>query len=161
MAEKKEKPTGDTIQLVNFRLRNEEFGLDVSSIREITRITNISHVPEAPFFLRGVMNLRGKIIAVIDLSKLFGFASQEDLPKSARIIVAELKNQTVGILVDDVQEVLKIPEENIEPAPELIGSEVKKDYIRGVGKLENRLILLLDLEKIMTPHEMEEVANVK
>jgi purine-binding chemotaxis protein CheW len=129
-------------------------------VREITRVVDISHIPESPSFIEGVTNLRGQIIPVVDLAKQFGLAPQEKLPESARIVVTEVKGQTVGMIVDEVPEVIKIPEENIEPTPELIQTKIRKDYIKGVGKLENRLIVLLDLEKVLAPHELEEVAKV-
>ena len=160
MAEKAEKPTGEMIQVVNFRLRDEEFGVEIGSVREITKVADISHIPNAPSFIQGVTNLRGQVMAVIDLAKQFGLAPQENLPESARIVVTAVNGQTVGMLVDEVPEVLKIPEENIEPTPELIQTEIRKDYIKGVGKLENRLIILLDLERVLAPHEVEEVAKV-
>jgi purine-binding chemotaxis protein CheW len=147
-------------QFVNFRLRGEEYGVDIGSVREITRVVDISHIPESPSFIEGVTNLRGQIIPVVDLAKQFGLAPQEKLPESARIVVTEVKGQTVGMIVDEVSEVLKISEENIEPTPELIQTKIRKDYIKGVGKLENRLIVLLDLEKVLAPHELEEVAKV-
>jgi purine-binding chemotaxis protein CheW len=147
-------------QFVNFRLRDEEYGVDIASVREITRVVDISHIPESPSFIEGVTNLRGQIIPVVDLAKQFGLAPQEKLPESARIVVTEVKGQTVGMIVDEVPEVIKIPEENIEPTPELIQTKIRKDYIKGVGKLENRLIVLLDLEKVLAPQELEEVAKV-
>ncbi len=159
-ADKTKKITGEVIQLINFRLRNEEFGVDIGSVREITRVVDITHIPEAPAFIQGVTNLRGQVIAVIDLAEQFRLSAQEKLPDSARIVVTEFNGQTVGMLVDEVPGVLKIPEENIEPTPELIQSEVSKDYIKGVGKLEDRLIVLLDLEKVLAPHEVEELADV-
>jgi len=159
MAEQEKKTTGEMVQLVNFRLRDEEFGLDIGSVREITRVADITHIPEAPSFIYGVTNLRGQVIAVIDLARQFGLAPQQDLPETAKIVVTEIKGQTVGMLVDEVPEVLKIADENIEPAPELIQTEVRTDYIKGVGKLDNRLIILLDLEKLLAPHEVEELTK--
>ncbi len=161
MAEKAENPTADVVQLINFRLRDEEFGVDIGSVREITRVADITHIPEAPSFIQGVTNLRGQVIAVIDLAEQFGLAAQEELPDSARIVVTEFKGQTVGMLVDEVPGVLKIAGENIESTPELIQSEISKDYIKGVGKLDNRLIVLLDLEKVLAPHEVEEFATLR
>ena len=152
--------TAELAQFVNFRLRGEEYGVDIGSVREITRVVDISHIPESPSFIEGVTNLRGQIIPVVDLAKQFGLAPQEKLPESARIVVTEVKGQTVGMIVDEVPEVLKISEENIEPTPELIQTKIRKDYIKGVGKLENRIIVLLDLEKVLAPHELEEVAKV-
>ncbi len=159
MAEQEKKTTGEMVQLVNFRLRDEEFGLDIGLVREITRVADITHIPEAPSFVYGVTNLRGQVIAVIDLARQFGLAPQQDLPETAKIVVTEIKGQTVGMLVDEVPEVLKIADENIEPAPELIQTEVRTDYIKGVGKLDNRLIILLDLEKLLAPHEAEELTK--
>jgi purine-binding chemotaxis protein CheW len=103
--------------------------------------------------------LRGQVIAVIDLAKQFGLAPQQDLPETAKIVVTEIKGQTVGMLVDEVPEVLKIADENIEPAPELIQTGVRTDYIKGVAKSDNRLIILLDLEKLLAPHEAEELTK--
>ena len=160
MPEKEKSPTGEVIQLVNFRLRDEEFGVDIGSVKEITMLGDISHIPEAPSFIEGVTNLRGQIIAVIDLAKQFDLPLQEELPESARIVVTEVNGQTVGMLVDEVSGVLKIPGENIDPAPELIRTEVSKDYIKGVGKLENKIIVLLDLEKVLAPQEVEKLAKV-
>ncbi len=159
MAEQEKKTIGEMVQLVNFRLRDEEFGLDIGSVKEITKVADITHIPEAPSFIYGVTNLRGQVIAVIDLARQFGFAPQQELPETAKIVVTEIKGQTVGMLVDEVPEVLKIADENIEPAPELIQSEVRKDYIKGVGKLDNRLIILLDLEKLLAPQEVEELTK--
>jgi purine-binding chemotaxis protein CheW len=159
MAEITEKPRGTVVQLVNFRLRDEEFGVDIGSVREITKVADVSPVPEAPSFIRGVTNLRGQIIPVIDLAKQFGLAPQEELPESARIVVIEVKNQTVGILVDEVPEVMKLPDENVHPTPELIQTGIKKDYVKGVGRLENRLIILLDLEKVLAPHDVAELSK--
>ncbi len=96
MAEKTEKSTGAVIQLVNFRLRGEEFGVDIGSVREITKVADISPIPEAPLFVKGLTNLRGQITPVIDLAKQFGLAPQEELPESARIVVTEVKGQAVG-----------------------------------------------------------------
>ena len=160
MAKKENRPMGEVVQLVNFRLRDEEFGVDIGLVKEVTRVEDISHIPEAPSFIQGVTNLRGQIIGVIDLARQFGLAPQENLPERARIMVAEVKGQTVGMLVDEVMEVLKIPKENIEPAPELIQTEIRKDYIKGVGKLDNRLIILLDLEKVLAPDELKKAAKV-
>lgn len=160
MAQEQEMPAGKVIQLINFRLRDEEFGVDINSVREITRVGDITHIPEAPSFIQGVINLRGQIIAVIDLAGRFGLATQEKLSDIARIVVTEVNDQTVGMLVDEVPGVLKIPEENIKPTPELIQSQIRKDYIKGVGKLKNRLIICLDLAKVLAPSEVEELDGV-
>jgi len=161
MAQKQEKAKGEVIQLVNFRLRDQEFGVDIGSVKEITRVADITYIPEAPSFIQGVTNLRGQIIAVIDLAKQFGLAPQEKLPESARIVVSEVNGQTVGMLVDEVPGVLKIPGEDIEPTPEVIQTEVRKDYIKGVAKIDKRLIVILDMKKVLAPQEVEELATLK
>jgi purine-binding chemotaxis protein CheW len=161
LAEKTKNATGKIIQFINFRLRDKEFGVNIGSVKEITRVAEITHIPEAPSFIQGVTNLRGQVIAVIDLAEQFRLAPQEELPGTARIVVTEFKGHMVGMLVDEVPGVLKITEEDIEPTPEKIQSEVSKDYIKGVGKLDNRLIILLDLEKVLEPHEPEEFSALR
>lgn len=148
------------IQLVIFRLRDEEFGVAISEVREIVRMMDITHIPEAPGFIEGVINLRGQVIAVIDLAKQFGLQAQEGFSKTARIVVVEVQGKTIGLIVDEVPEVRRILQENIEPTPEVIETEVKEGYIKGVGKLGDRLLILLDLSKVLKPHEVEEVARV-
>jgi purine-binding chemotaxis protein CheW len=161
MVEKEEKSMVEAVQLVNFRLREEEFGVDIGSVREITKVGDITHIPEGPAFIQGVTNLRGQIIAVIDLAKQFGLSSQEELSDSARIVVTEVNGQTVGMLVDEVPGVLNLPGENIEATPELIQTKIKKDYIKGIGKIDNKLIVILDLGKVLAPQEVEEVATLR
>ena len=156
----KEKVRGKEIQVVIFRLRNEEFGVDINRVREIVRMMEITHIPEAPGFLEGVINLRGQVIAVVDLARQFDLTPLPELPKSARIVVVEVGETTVGMIVDEVPEVLRIAEENIEPTPEIIQTRIKSDYIRGVGKLNERLIVMLDLSKVLAPHELESVGEL-
>jgi purine-binding chemotaxis protein CheW len=160
MAEREEKSTREAMQLVNFRLRDEEFGVDIGSVREITKVGDIIRIPEGPSFIQGVTNIRGQIIAVIDLAKQFGLALQEELSDSARIVVTEVNGQTLGILVDEVPGVLNLPGENIKPTPEVIQTKIKKDYIKGVGKIEKRLIVILDLGKVLAPQEAEEIKTI-
>lgn len=151
---------GGDIQLVVFRLRDEEFGVDIKQVREIVRMMAITHLPEAPGFIEGVINLRGQVIAVIDLARQFELAPQKELPKSARIVVVEAKDQTIGMIVDEVPEVLRISTDSIEPTPEVIQTEIRQDYIKGVGKMEDRLLILVDLEKVLTPHEISHVREI-
>lgn len=152
--------TKEEIQLVTFRLRDEEFGVDISQVREIVRMMDITHIPEAPGFIEGVINLRGQVIAVIDLAKQFGLPPKEKIEKTDRIVVVEVGEQTVGMIVDEVPEVLRIAKENIDPTPEIIQTEVKKDYIKGVGKIGDRLLIFLDLAKVLAPHEVEQLNKV-
>ncbi len=163
MAAEREAPSGQMVQLVNFRLRGEEYGVDIGGVREITRVTDITRIPEAPHFVRGVTNLRGQVIPVVDLADQFGYSPQDELPASARIVMIAVDDRTVGMLVDEVPEVLKIPAEDIEPTPELIRTQEteRKDYIKGVGKYEDRLIVLLDLDKLLAPSEMEKLGQAE
>jgi purine-binding chemotaxis protein CheW len=154
-----EKPK-EEVQLVVFRLRDEEFGVEIGQVREIVRIPEITKVPEAPGFIEGVINLRGEVIGIIDLAKEFELSSLPKLEKSARIVVAETEEKTFGMIVDEVPEVIKIPKDQIEAAPEMVQSKIKTDYIRGVGKVGNRLLILIDLTKILEPGEVKELEKV-
>ncbi len=158
MAEQTAEAIAEVIQIVNFRLGSEEFGVEITSVREITRVADITRIPESSSFIQGVMNLRGQVIAVIDLAKRFGIPPREELSESARIVVTEIGKHTIGILVDEVPEVARLTKEDIEPAPEAIQGKGERDYIKGVGKLGERLIVILDLEKILVTSEVEEVA---
>jgi purine-binding chemotaxis protein CheW len=108
-----------------------------------------------------VINLRGQILAVIDLAERFGLGQHDKLSEKARIIVTEVQGQTVGMLVDEVPEVLKMPEENIEPTPELLRARLRKDYVKGVGRLGDWIIVLLDMEKVLALQETEEIARAE
>jgi len=160
MAKTELKSKARKMQLVIFRLRDEEFGVEISSVLEISRVLDITHIPEAPGFIEGVINLRGKVLAVIALAKQFGLQEEKELPKTARIVIIEVHNISLGLIVDEVPEVIKISEEDIEPTPEIIQSEVNRHYIKGVAKLDQRLIILLDLNNVLSFHEVEEAAKV-
>jgi len=140
--------SGDVLQLVTFRLGNEEFSVDILKVQEIIRLMELTRVPKAPAFIEGVINLRGKVIPVMDLRKRFSMPEAEDTSE-ARIIVVELESTTVGFRVDGVSEVLRLHADTVEPPPTMV-SGVETEYIRGVGKLDDRLIILLDVEKVLT-----------
>jgi purine-binding chemotaxis protein CheW len=152
MAEQKQKE----YQLVVFAIGNEEFGVDISQVREIVRVVEITYLPKAPSFVEGVVNLRGQVLAVIDLAKRIGVASKER-GENTRIIVVEVGENTVGMIVDSVSEVLRLPAELVEEVPSLVETEVPEHYIRGVGKLKDGLLVLLDLKKILSPEEFQHV----
>lgn len=139
-------------QLVVFSVKNEEFGVDITQVKEIVKLLEITYVPKAPSFIEGVINLRGQIAAIVDLAKRLGF---EPAPRgeATRIIVVEIGNNLVGMIVDSVSEVLKISSDNIDEVPTLIETEVPEHYIRGVGKLPDKLLILLDLDKVLSPEE--------
>lgn len=149
--------TGDLLQLVIFQLGGEEFGVEIVKVQEIIRMPEITHIPQSPDFVEGVINLRGKIIVVVNLDKRFNL-SLKDVDENSRIIVVEIGNNVVGMIVDSVNEVLRIPNSSVEPAPELVLSQISRDYLKGVGKVDDRLLILLDLAKVLTIEEMNEVA---
>ncbi|MFN3873193.1 MAG: chemotaxis protein CheW, partial [Ignavibacterium sp.] len=137
----------EILQLVSFMIGNEEYAVDIFYVKEINRLSHITKVPNAPEFIEGVINLRGRIIPVIDLRIKMGLP-KKDKDKDSRIIVIEDDNLLVGFLVDAVKEVIRIPKDIIEEPPEIVTSS-KTDYINSVGKLEDRLLILIDLKKIL------------
>ncbi|MFQ5882410.1 MAG: chemotaxis protein CheW [Candidatus Methylomirabilales bacterium] len=141
-----------TLQVVGFQVGKEYFGVDITSVQEIVRVPEITRVPEAAWCMEGVINLRGRIVPVIDLKKRLrlGEASKT---RESRILVADVDKRLVGLLVDSASEVLRIPAEAVEPTPETV-SGVGIEYIRGVGKVGDRLIILLDLSRVMNPDEI-------
>ena len=149
------------LQVVGFRIGNETFGVLIASVREIVRVPEITAVPSAPETVEGVINLRGKIIPVMDLRKRFGHVDiQPD--KKNRILVVELQGKLVGLIVNAASEVLKIPPSEIE-APGSVFAEGESSYVTGVGKLKGRLIILLDVSKLLHQQEvkkLEEAADL-
>lgn len=135
------------LQLVAFRLGNETYAVDIQQVQEIIRMQRITAVPGAPFFVEGVINLRGRIIPVIDLRKRLGLPPGEETDE-VRIVVVEVPPHKVGMIVDAVEEVLRLSTENIE-APSSLVASVDEQYLKGVGKTEDRLVVLLDLKEVL------------
>lgn len=146
------------IQLVVFKLGEEEYGVDILNVQEIIKMVEFTKLPNLPTFIEGVINLRGKIIPVIDLKKRFNLTTKE-YNDDNRIVVIDVNNTTVGMVVDAVSEVLRIASNTIEATPALISS-IDTDYLKGVGKLEDRLLILLDIEKIFSTAQKEELENI-
>jgi purine-binding chemotaxis protein CheW len=140
------------LQLVGFRIGRETFGVPISLVREIVRVPAITSVPNAPDYIEGVINLRGRIIPVVDLRKRFHEKVGEPNKKN-RIVVVELENRLIGLMVNSASEVLRIPPSDIE-APQDVFQEGELNYITGVGKLRGRLIILLDLNKVLQRGEL-------
>ncbi len=138
-------------QLVVFELANEHYGLDISAVEGIIKMQAITKMPQAPSFVEGVTNLRGTVVPVIDLRKRFALPSL-DQTKDTRIVVVYMEKTKIGMIVDGVSEVLRIPEESIEPTPPMV-STVNTAFIRGIAKLDNRLVTLLDLTKVLSLEE--------
>lgn len=148
----------EILQLVSFKIGGEEFGVDILRVQEINRMLQITTVPNTNSFIEGVINLRGKVIPVVDLRAKFG-VDKKGHDKNTRIVVVELSNKTVGFIVDEVSEVLRIPKSITEPPPEMV-SGINSEFITAVGKLEDRLIILLDLEKTLSTEDVAELETV-
>jgi purine-binding chemotaxis protein CheW len=148
------------LQVVGFRIGNETFGVRIGSVREIVRVPEITAVPNAPETIEGVINLRGKIIPVMDLRKRFG-QTDVGFDKRNRILVVELENKLLGLIVNAASEVLKIPPSEIE-SPGTVFAEGESSYVTGVGKLKGRLIIILDIARLLHHPEfkrLEEAAD--
>ena len=145
------------LQLVTFHLGEEEFAVDILNIQGINRMVQVTRVPKSPEFVEGIINLRGQVIPIIDLRKRLNMPHKE-YDKQTRFIVVEIHKLVTGFIVDNVNEVLRIDRNVTEAAPSLI-SNVSNDFITGIAKLEDRLITLLDLDKILSFEEKNELSE--
>jgi len=146
------KEDGDLVderQLISFKIQDEEFGIDIMRVQEVIHMTKITQVPKAPYFVKGVLNLRGRVLPVVDLRTRFDLKEVER-NESNRIVVVSIKGKTTGIIVDSVSEVLRLPKNSIEPPPPIV-SGIQAQFLEGVGKLKDgkRLVILLNLDKIL------------
>jgi len=153
--------TGQELQLVGFKLSDEQFGVEILCVREIIRVVSITRVPRAPGFVEGIINLRGEVIPVIDLRKRLNLESRK-FDNSTRLIVVELNDQQIGFIVDSVSQVLRVPADAIEEPPEMV-TGIDSEFILGVTRIDDgeRLLLILDLKRILSQAEqvaMERVA---
>jgi purine-binding chemotaxis protein CheW len=148
---------GKDLHLVGFRIGRETFGVPIEMVHEIVRVPDITAVPDAPDFIEGVINLRGKIISIVDLRKRFG-EKQITPNKKNRILVAEVAGRMVGLIVDAASEVLKLPAGEIAPPPETF-EEGELNYVTGVGKVKDRLIILIELNKILQRGELRRIGD--
>ncbi len=146
------------LHVVGFRIGRETFAVPIELVHEIVRVPDITAVPDAPDFVEGVINLRGKIISIVDLRKRFGETAIKSSKKN-RILVAEVGSKMVGLIVDAASEVLKIPPADVEPPPNVF-AEGELNYITGVGKLNGRLIMLVDLEQILQRGELRRLGEM-
>ncbi len=152
------KLAGTEEQIVAFELDDEVYGVDIGRVQEIIRMTPITRLPKAPEFVEGVINLRGKVIPVVDLKRRFGLAGKAT-GRASRIVVFDTEGQTIGIVVDAVSEVLRVPAGAVEP-PSPVATTIESDYVRGIAKLEARLIILLDLHKLFSWQEKQALLEV-
>ncbi len=147
----------ESLQFVSFQLAGEEYGVPITQVQEIIRYESLTRVPQSSRFVRGVLNLRGRVMPVIDLRRKFNLPGI-DTDRSTRIIVVDVEGSSVGMVVDRVSQVIDVDPREVEPAPEL-GARVNTDYIRGMGKMEDRLVILLDIDRVLTASEMAEVSE--
>ena len=150
--------TSDLLQLVGFQLGDEEYGIDILKVQEINRVTEITKIPQSPEFVEGVINLRGNVIPIIDLRKRFHMPEREH-DRQTRIVVGEIEGRTVGFIVDAVSEVIRLPANSVEPPPKIVADQ-QVEYIKGVGKLDDRLLMLLDIDKILTGSDKDKLLEM-
>lgn len=149
---------GRVIQLIVFHLGEEEFGADIAQVREIIRAGTVTPIPDSPDFIKGITNVRGEIAVVIDLKKRFFLHTKE--VQERHIIMTEQEKNLFGLMVDEVTEVLRIPDSDIKTTPELV-TKIDRIYINGVLTLDNRLIIMLDLSKVLSEEELAKLSEIR
>jgi len=151
----------ETTQYLTFRLDEEIFALDIAKVREVLDYTNITKVPRTPEFMRGVINLRGNVVPVVDMRLKFGMTRTEQTVNTCIIIVEitlEGETTVLGALTDAVQEVIELSAEQIEPAPR-IGTRLRTEFIRGMGKRDDHFIIILDIDRVFSADELSLVQD--
>ena len=150
-----------TQQLVGFVIGEELFGVDILTVQEIIRDAAITPIPDAPDFLEGVINLRGSIIPVIDLRKRLKLVRIEDLKTDPWIVILAVEGRMTGFVVDRVTKVLTVPDASIKPPPDIVVAGLKSQYIQGVCKMDQRLLILLNFERILMVDEIRKLKSMK
>lgn len=148
----------EQLQLVSFMVGDELFAVDILRVHEINRMMALTKVPQSPPGVEGVINLRGRIIPVLDLRKQFGFDANE-AGEQTRIIVIEVRENTIGFIVDSVREVMRINRNIVEPSPQM-GTTIDSSYVAGVAKLDDQLLILLELENLMSNESLGRISGV-
>jgi purine-binding chemotaxis protein CheW len=149
----------ETVQYLTFKLADEIFAFDVAKVREILELTSITKVPQTPDFMRGVINLRGSVVPVIDLRLNFGMQCTEQTVNTCIIVVeVNLAEEAIvlGVLADSVQEVVEMEPEHIEPPPQL-GTKLNTEFIKGMGKVENDFVMILDIDKVFSVKDLTDI----
>jgi purine-binding chemotaxis protein CheW len=159
--EMEEREQMEATQYLTFKLRDEVFALDIGKVREVLDFTTVTKVPQTPDFMRGVINLRGNVVPVVDMRLKFGLSQTEKTVNTCVIITEiEVDGETtvVGAMADSVQEVLDLEADEIEPPPK-IGTKLNTDFIHGMGKRDNQFIMILNIDKVFSADELSEVNN--
>lgn len=145
-------------QYVIFKLGKEEYGIDILNVREITELKETTKIPNAPDFVEGIINLRGTVIPVINLKNRF-YLGETNINKNSRIIIVTMDEKQIGFIVDDASQVMTLKEDEIENPPEII-TGIDRKYIVGIGKMNEKIIILLDLISVFTDEEKSEVVKI-
>ncbi|WP_026895159.1 chemotaxis protein CheW [Clostridiisalibacter paucivorans] len=145
-------------QFVVFKLGKEEYGIDIMNVKEIGPYKESTKIPNSPSFIEGIINYRGEVIPIINLKKRFKLKEKE-IDGNTRIIVINLGEKQIGFIVDEASQTARLSDEDIDPTPDIVAG-IDRRYITGVGKLDERLIILIDLEKVLTESERKEIENM-
>ena len=146
-------------EVISFSIEEEDYGVNIQTVKEVIRIKEISRLPKTPSFVKGVINLRGDVIPTIDLRDKFGL-EQREYTETTRVIVAELGGRPVGMAVDSASQVIRISSGDIEPPPPLVGG-LSGEYLRGIGKLGEKLVILINIDRILTAEEKIELERME
>ena len=146
------KTASELIQILRFTIENEEYGVELLKVQEVIRLSNITRLPKAPHFVKGVINLRGNVIPIIDLREKFGLNTL-NYSTSTRAIIMEIQDQQIGIVVDFVNQVVQIPKDSIQPPPSVV-SGLASEYIEGVSNSNEKLIIILKISEILSDDEI-------
>ncbi len=154
------KTSGEELnEFISFSIGEENYGVDIQTVKEVIRHKEITRLPKAPSFVKGVINLRGDVIPILDLRERFGLEHKE-YTEMTRVIVVEVDDRSIGMVVDSVSHVLRIGQAEIEPPPPIVGG-ISAEYLRGVGKVGEKLIVLLNIDRILTVEEKVELDKME
>jgi len=156
LIKEKSRLASDFNQIISFRVGAEDYGLELANVKEVIRMRDVTWLPKAPPFIKGIINLRGKVIPIVDLRCKFGLESAEQTA-ATRVIVVEVKEKLMGMVVDSASQVMRVPTDQIDPPPLVVGY-LSREYISGVAKLDDKLVILMDIKRIFTAEEAAAVS---
>jgi len=144
---------------VIFKIKDEEYGVDIMKVKEVSEFKKSTSIPNSPSFVDGIINLRGDITPIISLKKKFNIPVEKGYDDSSRIIVVNMNDKLVGFAVDEASQVISIDDSNIDPPPEIVAG-LDRRYINGIGKLQDRIVIILDLERVLSENEQTEISGI-